>query len=369
MQSGKRIRSIAACLILLLILTGPDAKAQATAGEETGAHRTTVLVYLCGGDLERLFGAATDDLREMAASGFDSRYTNLLIMAGDMRSRKTGPFAGKTAVIELGAHGMRTVWRSTEALNMADGDTLKAFLDYGYAQYPAQRYALILWGHGGGPEEGLFFDGQPGGDSLTLQEIRTALAGSFPAKEKLSWIGFDACLMATLETALAAEDYADVLIASQAREESSGWNYSFLRGLEKDADGEETGRRVVDAYFADDAAEEDIRTLSCIRLDRIDRVREEADRYAAAVIPPVTDERFPEFLEACRQVRSFGLTEDAEPKLLDLVSLSEAWEPVPGCGEALRAAVCAAVVCSEANREGANGLSISRPEQMKLLSR
>ncbi len=358
MYSGNRIRSIAAGLVLLLMLTGPGVRALAAAGEETGAHRTTVLVYLCGGDLERFFGAATDDIREMAASGFDSRYTNLLIMTGDMQGRKDSPAAGKTAVIELGAHGMRTLWHSEETLNMADGQTLKAFLDYGHARAPAERYALILWGHGGGAEEGLFFDGQPGGDSLTLQEIRTALSESFPAKEKLSWIGFDACLMATLETARAAADYADVLIASQAREESSGWNYSFLRGLERDADGEETGRRIVDAYFADGAEKEEIRTLSCIRLDRIDRVRAEADRYFSAVIPPVTDEGFAAFREACRQVCSFGLTEDAEPELVDLVSLSEAWEPVPGCGEALRASVREAVACSRANREGANGLSV-----------
>ncbi|MBQ6428315.1 MAG: hypothetical protein IJK03_06015, partial [Oscillospiraceae bacterium] len=60
MYSGNRIRSIAAGLVLLLMLTGPGARALAAAGEETGAHRTTVLVYLCGGDLERFFGAATD---------------------------------------------------------------------------------------------------------------------------------------------------------------------------------------------------------------------------------------------------------------------------------------------------------------------
>ena len=76
------------------------------------------------------------------------------------------------------------------------------------------------------------------------------------------------------------------------------------------------------------------------------------------MIPPVTDEGSAAFREACRQVCSFGLTEDAEPELVDLVSLSEAWEPVPGCGEALRASVREAVACSRANREGANGLSV-----------
>ena len=323
-------------------------------------HSTTMLVYLCGGDLERFFGAATDDIREMAASRFDSRYTTLLIMADGMGSREKGPDEEGTAIIELGEYGMRTVWRSEKAMNMSDGETLKAFLDYGYTQYPAERYALILWGHGGGPTEGMYPAGQTGGDSLTLKEIQTALSDSFPAKEKLSWIGFDACLMAALETAMAVTDYADVLVASQGREENSGWNYAFLQGLERDADGEATGRRIVDAYFAE-AGLENERTLSCIRLDRIGRVREETSRYFDTVIPSETEEGYAEFRQARERACSFGPAEDGARELVDLVSLSLEWEPVPGCGEALRAAVRDAVACSKASMEGANGLSVYCP--------
>ena len=260
MKNGRRWFA-AVLLAGMLLLPGGAARA-----EEKEMHSTTVMVYLCGSDLESRFGAATDDIREMAASRFDSRYTTVLIMAGGARAWKSGQDAKKTAIIELGAHGMRKVQSSEEPMNMADAATLKAFLEYGYAQYPTERHALILWGHGGGPEEGLFADELHGEDSLTLDEIRTALSEGIPAGEKLEWIGVDACLMASEETARAVEDYADFLIASQEREDISGWNYSFLKGLEEDADGGETGQRIIEAYAADTAEEQEEKTLECIRL-------------------------------------------------------------------------------------------------------
>ena len=361
MCGGKGKKSLAVCLILLLLLIGQNSGAQAAEETESGAHSTTVLVYLCGSDLESRFGAATDDIREMAASRFDSRYTTVLIMAGGARSWKSGQDAGKPALIEIGQHGMRRVTGFDETTNMADGGALKAFLEYGCRQYPAERTALILWGHGGGPDEGLFADERHDGDTLTLEEIETALSEGLPAGKKLSWIGFDACLMATLETARDVEDHAEYLIASQARENNSGWNYSFLRGLERDADGGETGRRIVEAYFAGADADEEARTLSCIRLDRIAEVREEAERYFGALNPPATEDSLTVFQQARERACSFGRTDDGEQDFIDLVSLSEVWEPAAGSGEALRAAVREAVVCSKANREGAHGLSAACP--------
>ena len=192
-------KGILTVLAALCLLDGVSGSAQA--GDSTAAvHSTTVLIYLCGGDLESRFGAATRDIREMAASGFDASAVNLLIMAGGTESRSIGTDAGQAAMIEIGEHGMRRLRQSGEETNMADGETLKAFLDYRYAHYPAERFVLILWGHGS-PTEGLCPDGLSGGDTLTPEEIHAALSGSFPAGEKLYWIGFDACMMATLETA------------------------------------------------------------------------------------------------------------------------------------------------------------------------
>ena len=68
----------------------------ATAGAEEPwkeeVHTTTVMVYMCGSDLESRFGSASKDIAEMLASGFDTKYTHLLIMAGgSQRCRAANP--------------------------------------------------------------------------------------------------------------------------------------------------------------------------------------------------------------------------------------------------------------------------------------
>ena len=45
------------------------------------------------------------------------------------------------------------------------------------------------------------------------------------------WIGFDACLMSSVETAFMCAPYAEYMIASQEVEPGSGWNYAFLSGI------------------------------------------------------------------------------------------------------------------------------------------
>jgi len=43
---------------------------------------------------------------------------------------------------------------------------------------------------------------------------------------KFDFIGFDACLMATVETALTMSQYGDYLIASEETEPGVGWYYT-----------------------------------------------------------------------------------------------------------------------------------------------
>ena len=64
------------------------------------------------------------------------------------------------------------------------------FLGHSYHNYPADKYALILWDHGRGPMEGVCFDelytnlGEE--DSLSLEELKQALTDS-PFQNLRSW--------------------------------------------------------------------------------------------------------------------------------------------------------------------------------------
>lgn len=67
---------------------------------------------------------------------------------------------------------------------------------------------------------------------------------------KLEWIGFDACLMSSLEVASVLAPYADYMIASQETEPGWGWNYAFLSVLSDRAiPGDEMGEYIVDSYM------------------------------------------------------------------------------------------------------------------------
>lgn len=114
---------------------------------------------------------------------------------------------------------------------MGDPLTLSSFLNYGFDFFPADSYSLILWDHGGGPVLGYGVD-ENFRDLLTLDELSEALEDSVGAHmTKLEWIGFDACLMSSLEVASVLAPYANYMIASQETEPGWGWNYDFLSEL------------------------------------------------------------------------------------------------------------------------------------------
>ena len=324
------------------------------------------MVYMCGSDLESRFGFASRDLLEMLSSGVDFRYTNLLVMIGGAKEWALGFEEDETAILELGASGIRTVWRSEQALSMADSETLGLLLDCAYSRYPADRYALIIWDHGGGPIEGVCYDELFPGKVMTLPALRNALraAGVDARDRRLSWIGFDACMMANVETCWILRDYADYLIASQEEEPSGGWDYSFLKGLESDPGGADTGRRIIDAYFSQDHSEKDVLTLSCIDLKAVWAVRNALNQFFGPLVSTLTDETFSELSRQRHRVPGFGRAEynaASDFDLVDLLSLSRAYGDGGNASRQLERAVGKAVVYTRSNLSGATGLSVYHP--------
>ena len=78
-------------------------------------------------------------------------------------------------------------------LNMGDPYTLKTFVDFTFAYYPADHYCLVLWDHGYAME-GCCWDWTNGSDNLTPQELVEALEGHY-----IDVIAWDACLQAYME--------------------------------------------------------------------------------------------------------------------------------------------------------------------------
>ena len=84
---------------------------------------------------------------------------------------------------------------------------------------------------------------------MTLAGIDKAVTDS---GVKFDFIGFDACLMATLENALILSDNADYLIASEETEPGTGWYYKqWLTTLSQNTSTPtvEIGRMIADDFL------------------------------------------------------------------------------------------------------------------------
>jgi hypothetical protein len=337
--------------------------------------RWTFLVYLAGDNNLDAFGR--QDLMEMQAVGST---TDIDIVA---------QFDG----MEDGAARRYHITRSDSLdddvvdelpeVNTGDPDALVDFVTWALAEYPADRTALVLWNHGTGwRDEDIYRlagGGQPGDPNAPRSLVRgvgergvrrslfrTSIASvmEYPAEvrgilfddtsrdfldgrelagvltrivaarsgRKLDLIGFDACLMSTIEVAYGIRHGFDVMVGSQEIEPGEGWPYhGIVAGLAANpgASPEEVGRMIVDAYV-DGAVQHDpdvAVTQSTLRLDRLDaatdHVRAVADSLTGALDHPAFHGRT--LLGVLRRVQKFrdsdcvdmvhfaGLLGDAKP--------------------------------------------------------
>jgi hypothetical protein len=96
-------------------------------------------------------------------------------------------------------------------VNMGDGQTLFDFIDYSKANFPARRYVLGFYGHGGG-WRGACFDRTSQYDALTMDEIAAALVDA----GGVDLVVFTSnCFMGAVESAYELRGCADVYVGSE----------------------------------------------------------------------------------------------------------------------------------------------------------
>lgn len=121
-------------------------------------------------------------------------------------------------------------------LNMGDPQTLIDFTNWATINYPAKKYLLVIWNHGGGFRslsltKDIAWDDTSGGDKITMPELEYALSAiSAQMGKNIDIVGMDACLMAMTEVAYQIKDYADILVASEESEPFDGWPYDTILG-------------------------------------------------------------------------------------------------------------------------------------------
>lgn len=196
-----------------------------------GKDTVTLMIYLCGTDLETENGMGTSDLNEMLHATLDDSKVNVIVETGGTKRWKNSVISSSTnQIYRVTSRGLQALEKNLGKKSMIDPNTLSDFIQYCAKNYPADRYCLIFWDHGGGSLSGFGYDQHFSG-SMTLDKINSALR---KGGVKFDFIGFDACLMGTLETALVTEQYADYLIGSEESEPGCGWYYTtWLSQLSK----------------------------------------------------------------------------------------------------------------------------------------
>ena len=123
-------------------------------------------------------------------------------------------------------------------MNMGDPQTLTDFASWAAVNYPAKKYLLVIWNHGGGfrslssnLSKDIAWDDTNGGDKITMPELESALSAvSAQFGKKIDIVGMDACFMAMTEVAYQIKDYVDILVSSEESEPNDGWPYDSILG-------------------------------------------------------------------------------------------------------------------------------------------
>ena len=235
--------------------------------------------YVCGSDLERRFGGASADIAEAMRARFGKDVTVVLQTGGTTKWRNT-QISPRKIQRYLIRQGRLELVQNLPQGDMGSKDTLADFLEFCSENYDADHRALIVWDHGGGGA-GRFSHDENSGNAMRVKHLREALEAVWdpdPKDPPLDIIGFDACLMGSLEVAEASYGFATHLVASEQLEPGEGWNYTgFLSalGARTNMDAATLGRHICDTYIAGCNAAGQGRdvTLSVVDLGKLPRLR------------------------------------------------------------------------------------------------
>ena len=137
-----------------------------------------------------------------------------------------------------------------EDRNTGDPRTLVDFVTTVTSVAPAERYMLMMWGHGGGLL-GSNWDTESGYDELTIPDMVTALGS--PGMPAIDILGYDSCVMGMTEVAHALSPFVTgFFVGSQEDVPGYGHDYtsvfSALRSNPYGVTTEAVARGIVDSF-------------------------------------------------------------------------------------------------------------------------
>lgn len=329
-----------------------------------GTDNITVMIYICASDLESGYGCATTDIIEMLEAKSSDKLS-IILQTGGTKSWQNDTISNTHSQrFRVAEDELELIDDSLGKLDMTEPENLGDFISFCAEEYPANRNIMILWDHGGGTLSGYGYDevyDYSNGDSMTLDEIQYALDIGGVLFEI---IGFDACLMSTVETAYALSDYADYMLASQKTEPGCGWFYTgFLTELAKNTSlpAQELAKRIADDFVGQSALEDysSETTLALVDLMQMGSLIKALREYFSQADTQLKDGGFADVSRArAESGASRALYSDYDH--VDLVSLAQNLQN-DASGELIKAVEESVVYFNYFNTTDVNGISIYFP--------
>ncbi len=345
---------LAVCLPLVLCRCAEDGFTPELSDVEPAGDRNVqttdewaIYWYLCGSDLETNNGCATMDLVEMMEVELPENVKVVIQTGGSAEWQNDTMDASALERYVYDSEGL-TFIEAQPSASMGEAETLADFLTFASENYPAEKTAVLFWNHGGGSVSGAAFDELYGLDSLTLDEMYDAFSSVFSVsadEPPIDLIGFDTCLMATVDVAATFYGIGNYLVASEEVEPGNGWYYTgFLGALAEDPtmDAATLGAAVCDSFYAgcEAVGTADSVTLSLVDLTEITDLLEAYEVFGAEALTAAVEDPsfFAHFGRAAVASENYGgnTREQGYTNMVDLGHLArQASEILPDSAEAV----------------------------------
>ena len=294
-----------------IVVTTVDGGYQATVDVDvvtTISAKWTIMIYLCGADLESGSGLATMDIDEILKVNNQPDNVNIIIETGGARSWRT-KYGVSAQYLQRWHVENKSLIRdeSITRQSMGKPETLSSFVEWGLTKYPADKVGLILWNHGGAMQ-GVCYDENYNDDNLLNSEVSSAMSTVFTRmglSEKLEWIGYDACLMAVQDIAQTNSKYFNYMVSSEESESGEGWDYdTWVDDLYALKSTETILKAIVDGFIAYNGSGSD-QTLSVMNLKKMDDYFTAWENMSAALINKINSSNRGSFNNLVKSAESY----------------------------------------------------------------
>jgi hypothetical protein len=295
--------------LLLQISTGTAFAAMSAASPGGDADslpkaKWCVMVFMnADNDLDR---AGIKDICEMERAGV-SNDVNILVQIDRAREKTARRYLVTRRAADASKDDWGLVSTKIEDLGEVDmGDHVQIinFSKWCADNYPAEKYALIIWNHGAGwrtadnSARGISYDEQSG-KIITAAELGLALEAVHGLIGKpVDMFGMDACLMQMIEVAYELRENASFIVASEETEPGDGWPYDpIFTALLKNPQitGPELSKLIAGAYSQSYLSNKKGTTMSVVDTSYLPALADAVDDFSKTLLAALTsDERLRE---------------------------------------------------------------------------